>query len=268
MEKYLTTIKDLLFEYSPKVLYALAILIAGLYIIKFILRLTNKLLASRRVDKTLQAFLGNLLGWGLKGMLLIAVISQLGVDTTALAAVVAAAGLGLGLALQGSLANFAGGILIILFKPFKVDDLINAQGEIGVVKDIQLFTTQILTPSNKRVIIPNGSLANNNIVNLSAEGTLRVDLTIGVGYDEDIKKTKEVLMNVLTSHPKVLSEPLPTVNVSELADSSVNFAVRPWSSVEDYWTVYFEITENCKEALDAAGIEIPYPHVVEIHKKG
>lgn len=268
MEKYLTTIKDLLFEYSPKVLYALAILIAGLSIIKFILRLTNKLLASRRVDKTLQAFLGNLLGWGLKGMLLIAVISQLGVDTTALAAVVAAAGLGLGLALQGSLANFAGGILIILFKPFKVDDLINAQGEIGVVKDIQLFTTQILTPSNKRVIIPNGSLANNNIVNLSAEGTLRVDLTIGVGYDEDIKKTKEVLMNVLTSHPKVLSEPLPTVNVSELADSSVNFAVRPWSSVEDYWTVYFEITENCKEALDAAGIEIPYPHVVEIHKKG
>lgn len=268
MEKYLTTIKDLLFEYSPKVLYALAILIAGLYIIKFILRLTNKLLASRRVDKTLQAFLGNLLGWGLKGMLLIAVISQLGVDTTALAAVVAAAGLGLGLALQGSLANFAGGILIILFKPFKVDDLINAQGEIGVVKDIQLFTTQILTPSNKRVIIPNGSLANNNIVNLSAEGTLRVDLTIGVGYDEDIKKTKEVLMNVLTSHPKVLSEPLPTVNVSELADSSVNFAVRPWCTVEDYWTVYFEITENCKEALDAAGIEIPYPHVVEIHKKG
>lgn len=268
MEKYLTTIKDLLFEYSPKVLYALAILIAGLYIIKFILRLTNKLLASRRVDKTLQAFLGNLLGWGLKGMLLIAVISQLGVDTTALAAVVAAAGLGLGLALQGSLANFAGGILIILFKPFKVDDLINAQGEIGVVKDIQLFTTQILTPSNKRVIIPNGSLANNNIVNLSAEGTLRVDLTIGVGYDEDIKKTKEVLMNVLTSHPKVLSEPLSTVNVSELADSSVNFAVRPWCTVEDYWTVYFEITENCKEALDAAGIEIPYPHVVEIHKKG
>ena len=146
-----------------------------------------------------------------------------------------------------------------------MDDLITAQGETGVVKEIQLFTTQIVTPSNKRVIIPNGTLANNNIVNLSAEGTLRVDLTIGVGYN--IKKTKEVLMKVLTSHPKILDEPVPTVNVSELADSSVNFALRPWSSVEDYWTVYYDVTENCKEALDAAGIEIPYPHVVEIHKK-
>ena len=268
MEKYLTTAKNLLLEYSPKVLYALLILIIGLYAIKLFLRIIRKILKSRHVDKTLQTFLGNLLGWGLKVMLLIAVISKLGIDTTALAAVVAAAGLGLGLALQGSLANFAGGVLIILFKPFKVDDLINAQGEIGVVKDIQLFTTQILTPNNKRVIIPNGALANNNIVNFSAEGTLRVDLTIGVGYDEDIKKTKAVLMKVLTSHPKVLSDPLPTVNVSELADSSVNFAVRPWSTVEDYWTVYFEVTENCKEALDTAGIEIPYPHVVEIHKKG
>tara|TARA_Y100000385_G_scaffold255512_1_gene281175 strand:- start:392 stop:1126 length:735 start_codon:yes stop_codon:yes gene_type:complete len=242
-------------------------LIAGWYGIKFILRLTNKLLNSRHVDKTLQTFLGNLLGWGLKGLLLIAVISKLGVDTTAFAAVMAAAGLGLGLALQGSLANFAGGVLIILFKPFRVDDLINAQGEIGVVKDIQLFTTQILTPDNKRVIIPNGVLANSNIVNLSAEGTLRVDLTIGVGYDEDIKQTKEVLMQVLTSHPMVLENPLPTVDVSELADSSVNFAVRPWCTVENYWAVYFGITENCKLALDDAGIEIPYPHTVEIHKK-
>lgn len=267
MEKYLTPVKDMLLEYSPKVLYAFAILIVGWYAIKFILRLTNKLLNSRHVDKTLQTFLGNLLGWGLKALLLIAVISKLGVDTTALAAVMAAAGLGLGLALQGSLANFAGGVLIILFKPFRVDDIINAQGEIGVVKDIQLFTTQIITPNNKRVIIPNGTLANGNIVNLSAEGTLRVDLTIGVGYDENIKQTKEVLMKVLTSHPKVLKDPLPTVNVSELADSSVNFAVRPWSTVEDYWTVYYDVIENCKEALDAAGIEIPYPHVVEIHKK-
>ena len=267
MEKYLIPVKNLLIEYSPNVLYAFLILIIGLYAIKLFVRIINKILNSRHVDKTLQTFLGNLLGWGLKALLLIAVISELGIDTTALAAVIAAAGLGLGLALQGSLANFAGGILIILFKPFKVDDLINAQGEIGVVKEIQLFTTQILTANNKRVIIPNGALANNNIVNLSAEGTLRVDLTIGVGYDEDIKKTKAVLMKVLTSHPKVLSDPIPTVNVLELADSSVNFAVRPWSTVEDYWTVYYDVIENCKEALDAEGIEIPYPHVVEVRKK-
>lgn len=267
MEKYLTTAKNLLLEYSPKVLYALVLLIIGWYVIKFILRIINKLLNSRHVDNTLQAFLSNLLSWGLKALLLIAVISKLGVDTTALAAAMAAASLGLGLALQGSLANFAGGVLIILFKPFKVDDLIDAQGEIGVVKDIQLFTTQIITPSNKRVIIPNGTLANSNIINLSAEGTLRIDLTIGVGYDEDIKQTKKVLMQVLTSHPMVLEDPLPTVDVSELADSSVNFAVRPWCNVENYWAVYFEITENCKLALDAAGIEIPYPHSVEINKK-
>ena len=124
-----------------------------------------------------------------------------------------------------------------------------------------------ISPTNNRVIIPNGTLANSNIINLSAEGTLRVDLTIGVGYDENIKQTKDVLMKVLTSHPKVLKDPLPTVDVSELADSSVNFAVRPWCKTEDYWEVYFGITENCKLALDAAGIEIPYPHVVEIHKK-
>ena len=268
MEKYLTLLKDLLLEYSPKALYALGLLIIGLYAIKFIIRLILKLLKARKVDDTLQAFLGNLLGWGLKALLIVAVISKLGIDTTAIAAVMADAGLGLGLALQGALGNFAGGVLIILFKPFKVGDLVDAQGEIGTVKDIDIFTTQILTPTNKRIIIPNGTLANSNITNLSAEGKLRVDLTIGVGYDEDIKKTKDVLMKVLTTHPKVLQDPLPSVNVSELADSSVNFAVRPWSTVEDYWSVYFEITENCKLALDAAGIEIPYPHVVEIHKKG
>ncbi|MDA8849944.1 mechanosensitive ion channel [Flavobacteriaceae bacterium] len=266
MEKYLTLLKDLLLEYSPRALYALILLIVGLYAIKFIIRLIIKLLRARKVDDTLQAFLGNLLGWGLKGLLIVAVISKLGVDTTALAAVMAAAGLGLGLALQGALGNFAGGVLIILFKPFKVGDLVDAQGEIGTVKDIDIFTTQILTPTNKRVIIPNGTLANSNITNLSAEGKLRVDLTIGVGYDEDIKKTKDVLMSVLTSHPKVLQEPLPSVDVSELADSSVNFSVKSWSTVEDYWTVYFGVTENCKLALDAAGIEIPYPHTVEIKK--
>ncbi len=267
MEKYLTLLKDLLVEYSPKVLYALGLLIVGLYAIKFVIRLIKKLLNVRHVDETLQTFLGNLLGWGLKALLLVAVISKLGVDTTALAAVMAAAGLGLGLALQGALGNFAGGVLIILFKPFKVGDLVDVQGEIGTVKDIEIFTTQILTPNNKRVIIPNGTLANSNIINLSAEGKLRIDLTIGVGYNEDIKQAKAVLLKVLTSHPKVIQEPLPTVDVSELADSSVNFAVRPWSTVEDYWTVYFEVTENCKLALDAAGIEIPYPHTVEIHKK-
>ena len=277
MEQYLTKLKNLVVDYLPKdqivsysfkAVYALGLLIVGLFAIKLTIRLTKKILTTRRVEETNQTFLGNLIGWGLKELLLVAVISKLGVDTTALAAVMAAASLGIGLALQGALANFAGGVLIILFKPFRVGNVVDVQGEIGVVKNIEIFTTQILTPTGKRVIIPNGTLANSNIIYISAEGKLRVDLTIGVGYDENIKQTKDVLMAVLTSHPKVLKDPLPTVDVSELADSSVNFAVRPWCTVEDYWAVHFGITENCKLALDAAGIEIPYPHAVEIQKKG
>ena len=170
MEQYLTLLKNLLIEYSPKVLYALGLLIVGLFAIKLIIRLTKKLLNVRQVDETLQTFLGNLIAWGLKALLLVAVISKLGVDTTALAAVMAAAGLGLGLALQGALANFAGGVLIILFKPFRVGDVVDVQGEIGIVKEIEIFTTQILSPSNKRIIIPNGTLANSNIKNLRWTG--------------------------------------------------------------------------------------------------
>ena len=154
----------------------------------------------------------------------------------------------------------------MIFKPIKIGDLIEAQGEIGVVKEIEIFTTKLIGLSNKEIIIPNGSLSNGTIVNYTTEGTRRVDLVFGVGYDSDIKKTKEVLMNVLTSHPLVLQDPAPTVNVSELADSSINFAVRPFCKTADYWTVFFDVTENTKEALDAAGIEIPYPHQVEIRK--
>ncbi len=268
MEKYLQTAKSLLFEYGPNVLYALGLLLVGLFVIKKLVVFVKKIMSSRKVDITLQNFLINIISVGLKLLLIIAVISKLGIDTTAIAAALAAAGLGVGLALQGALSNLAGGVLIIVFKPFKIGDLVDAHNEIGVVKDINIFTTQIVTPDNKRVIIPNGTLANSNIINYSAEGKLRVDLTIGVGYDEDIKQTKGVLLDVLKQHSKVLSDPNPTVDVEELAESSVNFAVRPWCKVEDYWTVYFGITENCKLALDKAGIEIPYPHSVEIQKQG
>ena len=223
-------------------------------------------MAKSGIDTTLQKFLGNLIGWALKILLIIAVISKLGVETTSFAAILAAAGLAVGLALQGSLANFAGGVLIMIFKPFKLGDLIEAQGEIGVVKEIEIFTTKLTGLSNKEIIIPNGTLSNGNIVNYTTEGTRRVDLTIGVSYDADIKQTKEVLMKVITSHPKVLKDPAPAVTVSELADSSVNFAVRPWCKTADYWTVYFDVTESVKLALDEAKIEIPYPHRVNVNK--
>ncbi|WP_308991392.1 mechanosensitive ion channel domain-containing protein [Mariniflexile litorale] len=255
-------------EYGLKIIGAIAIWIIGSWIIKKILKATRKVMTKSSYEESLQKFLINLLSWGLKILLIITLLGTLGVPTTSFAAIIAAAGLAIGLALQGSLGNFAGGVLIMIFKPFKIGDLIEAQGEIGGVKQIDIFTTKLIGLSNKEIIIPNGALSNGNIINYTTEGTRRVDLVFGVSYDADIKKTKEVLMRVLTSHPKVIQTPAPTVNVLELADSSVNFAVRPWCHAEDYWTVYFDVTENTKIALDAAGIEIPYPHQVEIHKQG
>jgi len=255
-------------EFGPKLLTAILVFIIGLWVIKRVISATRKMMAKGNYDESLQRFLLNLLSWALKVLLIIVVISQLGVDVTTFAAVIAAAGLAVGLALQGSLSNFAGGVLIMIFKPYRIGDLIEAQGEIGVVKEIEIFTTKMTTPENKLAIIPNGAMANGNIVNYTAEGLIRVDTTIGVGYDEDIKKTKDVLMKVLTSNPLVLKDPAPSVNVSELADSSVNFAVRPFCKPEHYWDVYFGTLENSKLALDKAGIEIPYPHSVEIHKQG
>ncbi|MDG1730569.1 MAG: mechanosensitive ion channel [Algibacter sp.] len=257
---------QLALDYGLKILGAILIWIIGSWVIKKILKTTKKIMSKRDYDESLQKFLLNLLGWILKIILIVVLLGTIGVETTSFAAILAAAGLAIGLALQGSLGNFAGGVLLMIFKPIKIGDLIEAQGEIGVVKEIEIFTTKLTGLSNREIIIPNGSLSNGNIINYTTEGTRRVDLTFGVGYDSDIKKTKEVLMNVLTSHPKVLKSPAPTVNVSELADSSINFAVRPWSTSDDYWDVYFGITEDVKEALDKAGIEIPYPHQVEIRK--
>ncbi len=254
--------------YGIQVIGAIIIWIIGSWIIKKLLKVTGSVMTKSGYDASLQKFLLNFVGWILKILLILVILSQLGIETTSFAAILAAAGLAVGLALQGSLANFAGGVLLMIFKPIKIGDLIEAQGELGVVKEIEIFTTKLTTPDNKEIIIPNGPLSNGNIINYTSEGKLRIDLTFGVSYDADIKQTKEVLMNVLTSNEKVLNDPAPTVNVSELADSSVNFAVRPWCTPANYWDVYFETTENVKIALDKAGIEIPYPHAVEIQKEG
>lgn len=258
---------ELATTYVPKIIGAIAIWIIGSWVIKKLVKTTKKVMSKQNYDESLQKFLLNLIGWVLKIILILSVLGTLGVETTSFAAILAAAGLAIGMALQGSLGNFAGGVLIMIFKPIKIGDLIEAQGELGVVKEIEIFTTKLVSPTNKEIIIPNGALSNGNITNFSSEGVLRVDLTIGVSYDADIKQTKDLLLKVLTDNPKVLQDPAPSVNVSELADSSVNFAVRPYSSVADYWDVYFGTIENCKLALDAAGIEIPYPHSVEIHKE-
>lgn len=265
-QKYLDIALAFIKNNSAKVVAAILILIIGLWLSKKIVKLTQKLMAKRGVDVTLQKFLGDLLNWALKILVFITAIAQVGVETTSFIAILGAAGLAVGLALQGSLANFAGGALIMIFKPFKVGDLIEAQGEIGVVKEIQIFVTKLNSPQNRLIIIPNGTLSNGNIINYTEEGTLRVDLTFGVSYDADIKQTKEVLMQVLLNNTDILKNPEPTINVSELADSSVNFAVRPWVKTENYWKVYFNVLEEGKLALDKAGIEIPYPHQVEIKK--
>ena len=266
MEKYIADLKDLLLEYIPSVISATFILVAGLFLIGIVTKSSKRIMANRGVDITLQKFLGNLGSWILKILLFITVISQLGITTTSFAAIIAAGGLAVGLALQGSLANFAGGVLIMIFKPIKIGDFIEAQGQIGTVKEIEIFTTKLNTTDNKEIIIPNGALSNGNIVNYSTEATRRVDFTFSVDYASDIKKTKEILFGVLNSHPLVLKEPAIAVNLSELGDSSINFFTRGWVKKEDYWTVKFDVMEQVKEALDAAGIDIPYPHRVNINK--
>ncbi|GAB5399485.1 MAG: small-conductance mechanosensitive channel MscS [Aureisphaera sp.] len=268
LEKWIDKLIEFGSEYGLKVIGAIAIWIIGSWIIKRIMKVIGLAMGKRNYDESLQRFLKNLLGWLLKVLLILAILGNLGVETTSFAAVLAAAGLAIGMALQGSLANFAGGVLIMIFKPFQIGDLIEAQGELGNVKEIDIFTTKVVTPQNKLVIIPNGALSNGNITNYSAEGILKVFHTIGVSYDADIKQTKEVLMDVLTSQEKVLKDPAPMVEVSALGESSVDFAVRPAVKTEHYWDVYFDTLEKAKIALDAAGIEIPYPHSVEIQREG
>jgi small conductance mechanosensitive channel len=196
-------------------------------------------------------------------------MNKVGIQTTSLIAIIGAAGLAIGLALQGSLANFAAGVLIIIFHPFKVGDVIEGAGVLGSVKELGIFTTVLKTPDNKTIFIPNGSLAGGNITNYTLEDTRRVEMTVGVGYGEDIRKVKEVLTDIITSDERVLKDPEPVVALLELADSSVNFVVRPWTKTEDYWGVYFDTMAAVKLRLDEEGIEIPFPQTdVHLHPVG
>lgn len=246
-------------EYAPKLALAILTLLIGLWIISGIIKLTKVSMERSKVDPTLIPFMASLVSWTLKVLLFISVASMIGVATTSFIAVLGAAGLAIGLALQGSLANFAGGVLVMIFKPYKVGDLIETQGHLGVVKEVQIFNTILLSPQSKRIIIPNGATSNGSVVNYTVEGKIRVDLTVGVSYDADLDKTKSVLMAVLESHDKVMKDPAPFVGVSEMADSSVNFAVRPHCLPEHYWDVYFDINEAMKKALDENAITIPFP---------
>lgn len=253
-------------DYGLKIIGAILIWIIGSWVIKKVKRLLIKAMDKLEYDESLEKFISNLIVGMLKILLVVVILGNLGVETTSFAAVLAAGGLAIGLALQGSLSNFAGGVLLLIFKPYKIGDYIEAQGESGTVKEIEIFTTKLNTPDNKEVIIPNGVLSNGNITNYSTEKTRRIDIVMGVSYDADIKQTKDILLKILTDHPKVLKNPAPILVLGELADSSVNYKMRPWVLSGDYWDVYSEVLETSKIELDKAGIEIPYPQR-DVHEK-
>ncbi len=246
-------------DYGPRVLGALIVLILGLWLISWITKLTRKGFEKGKVDESLIPFLAALINWTLKAVLIISVASMIGIATTSFIALLGAAGLAIGLALQGTLTNFAGGVMILLFKPYKIGDLIEAQGYLGAVEEIHIFVTKLRSPQNELIIIPNGAISNGSIKNYTETGARRIDCTIGISYNSDVKKAREVLMQVMTNHPKVLKDPAPIVMVSNLGDSSVDLAVRPHVLPEDYWDVYFHVYEEGKLALDNAGITIPFP---------
>lgn len=252
--------------YLPKVVLALLVLWIGLLVVRTLTRVMNKGMARRGVDQTLQRFFVSMLGWGLKILLFVSVIQMLGVATTSFVAIIGAAGLAVGLALQGTLANFAGGVLVLLFRPYKVGDLIEAQGVTGHVKEIQIFTTVLLTPESKTAIIPNGPMANGNIINYSAEGRMRVDLTFAVSGDTPISEVRRLLTEVMTKEPKVLADPAPSVTVVKLNPEGIELAVRPWCAPGDYWDVYFAVYEEGQKALRTAGIKGPERSLTVVNK--
>ena len=259
IEAILQKVYEYLAQYGFKVIGALIIFLIGRWLVKIISRWIEKALIKSRVDKTLAKFVKNLSQIVLLVFVVMAALAPLGVETTQFAVVVGAAGLAIGLALQGSLANFASGFLMIIFRPFKVGDFIEAAGVKGTVKEIQIFNTIINTPDNIRVIIPNAQITGGNVLNYTANGTRRVNLVVGVSYEADLKEAKKVIEGVLASDDRVLNDPAPTVAVSELGDSSVNFVVRPWVNSTDYWAAYFDMTAKIKLALDENDITIPFP---------
>src|SRR5210317_1339476 len=247
----LPRLQELLAFYGLKILAAIVIFIVGRWIAKALKNVIKRMMAKGNVDEILISFVGNLTYIALLAFVIIAALNQLGIQTTSFIAIIGAAGLAIGLALQGSLANFAAGVLLIIFRPFKVDDFIEGAGVAGTVEAIQIFTTQLRTPDNKTIIIPNGSLTAGNITNYSAKGTRRVDLVFGIGYGDDVDHAKKVISDVLATEERILKDPATTIMLVELADSSVNFAVRPWVLAADYWGVYSALTENIKKSFDA-----------------
>jgi len=246
-------------DFGINLAIAIAIFYVGKFIISLIVRGIRKVMRAREIDKTLETFVCNLVSILLLVVVIIAAIGQLGIQTTSFIAIFGAAGLAVGLALQGSLSNFAAGVLIVLFRPYKVGDFIEAAGIAGVVEQVQILTTVLRTGDNKQIIVPNGQIMDSIITNYSANDTRRVDMVVGVSYDDDLDKVRSTLQELIAADDRILDEPACTIAVSALADSSVNFVVRPWVKSSDYWGVMFEMTEAIKKRFDQEGISFPFP---------
>lgn len=258
---------DYIVPFAINVAMAILIYVVGKIVVKILVNVFGKLLAKSNYDEMLINFLKSIVSALLMVFVIIAALGQLGVDTTSLAAILAAAGLAIGLSLQGSLSNFAAGVMLLVFRPFKAGDFVDAGGASGTVKSIGIFTTLMNTPDNKEVIVPNGQIYSGTITNYSAKDTRRVDMVFGIGYDDDLKKAKTILQEMIEADPRVLKEPAVQVAVSELGDSSVNFVVRPWAAAGDFWGLKFDFTEAVKLRFDQEGISIPYPQMdVHVHK--
>jgi small conductance mechanosensitive channel len=265
-DKYFTPFFNKLIDYCPRLISAFIVLLVGLYAIRLINRLVKRIMLKRSLDPTLSKFLADILLWAMRILLFITFISRLGIETSSFVAILGAAGLAVGLSLQGSLSNFAGGMLIILFKPFRVGDTIEAQGVSGTVSEIQIFVTKLITANNQTIFVPNGILSNGTIINYSIEKTRKAELTLAVSYDTNIGVVKETVMDILKSHPKVLQNPEPAVAVKELTPSAILLAIRPWAKNEDFANMTSDVLESCKAAFDTAGISIQ-PYNVEFSKK-
>lgn len=255
-------------EWGMKLIAAIAVWIIGGFIIGALKNAFSKMLDKGKTDESLKPFLKSIVGVLLKVLLVITVMSTLGIEMTSFIAILGAAGLAVGMALSGTLQNFAGGVMILIFKPFKVGDYIDAQGHSGTVREIQIFNTILKTPDNKTIIIPNGGLSNSSMTNYSTEPTRRVDFTFGIGYGDSIEQGKEVLLNILKADSRIINTPAePFVEVTALADSSVNFAVRVWVNAGDYWGVYFDTNAKVYNEFNKVGLNIPYPQMdVHVHK--
>lgn len=252
-------VQDVVTVWGLKVVAALAIFIIGRWIAQLVRGGIRRMMEKAKVESIITGFVSNIAYIALLAFVVVAALGQLGIQTTSFIAILGAAGLAIGLALQGSLANFAAGFLMIIFRPFKVGDFIEGAGVAGVVEEIQVFTTTLKTGDNKIIIVPNAKLSGDNIINYSAQETRRVDMTVGVSYSADLSTVREVLLDIISKEPRILAEPAPLVAVAELADSSVNFVVRVWAKTGDYWGVKFDMTETIKNRFDAEGIGIPFP---------